>query len=140
MHIGVLKCVLEMKEAIEEMQRFQQQAASLERSRPAWAGSAQANEAEGQLQEMQQSVQMLQHHVLMFQAALEEPQLVADAIAFYRVMAAWLTRLACAGGPVVYPLPSPCPKARAPRLHSLPARSLCHARQLRRSALLSTTA
>lgn len=120
MHIGVLKCTAELKETAEEMQRYQQQVVMLERSRPSWAGSPMAAATEGQLREFQQLIQSLQHDNLVIQTALAEPRLVADSIAFYRVMAAWLTRLACSGGAVTYPLPTPCPMARRPSALAAP--------------------
>lgn len=109
MHLGVIKCLHEVKDISEEAHRHQQTADALEEQRPRWAGTPQAQQMEQGLAEAQAAVQQLQHARLLFAVALEEPRLIADAIGFYRVMAAWLTRLACAGGAPAYPLPTPCP-------------------------------
>ncbi|KAK9806446.1 hypothetical protein WJX73_007867 [Symbiochloris irregularis] len=54
-----------------------------------------------------------QAEVLMYQTALSEEELLQSALAFYRLMAAWLLRLAspavAAGEPVQLPLPTPAP-------------------------------
>lgn len=109
MHLGVIKCVQVVKSDMKEAQRWQQSANSLEQQRPAWAGTAAAQDAERHLADAQAAIQALQHKYVLFGVGLEEPRLVADTLSFYRVMAAWLTRLACGGGPVCYPLPADCP-------------------------------
>ena len=50
---------------------------------------------------------------LCHEAQVGDPELLGEAIAFYRLVAAWLLRLVCPAGPPAMPLPLPAPAAFA---------------------------
>ncbi len=50
---------------------------------------------------------------LCVEAQLGDPELLQEAIAFYRLVAAWLLQLACPSGQPSLPLPEPVPMSWA---------------------------
>ena len=111
--LGLARSFAELDTLLNDVMRIRQDVASLEAARGAWESGPQAALFRQRLDEMQAFVVDSQAEAHQFIAALTEPQLLSDMLAFLRLQARFL--VATAGGSVLpnnaSPLPSPPPAA-----------------------------
>ncbi len=110
MHLGFIKAFSELNATLQEAAQERRTAAELEAQRPAWAGTPQAPAVENRLAEASNNAAALAMEAHQFVACLAEPGLIADALAFYRLVARWLLHTASpGGGAATAPLMPPVP-------------------------------
>ncbi|KAK9804240.1 hypothetical protein WJX72_002942 [[Myrmecia] bisecta] len=113
LHLGLMRTIDEHSELAKEQSRVQEYVRDMEAVLPRLAGTPQASVAEHQLQLAKSRVAALREELLCYQTVLTDEALLRGAMGYYRLVAAWLLRLAspaaAAGGPPEMPLPNPCP-------------------------------
>jgi len=97
LHLGLISCFRALQSFLEDAGAFRRQAEELEAQRGAWAATPQAAQLEARLEDARADAAAHAQHALLFAAALSEPRLLADALAFYALTARWLLELGGAG-------------------------------------------
>lgn len=113
LHLGPVRSMTEMAELTHQLREMQAYLPRFEAEVQAAAANPGIRAvAEMRLKQFKADMDNVQGRVMAFQTVLLDPALVGELLAFYRLMASWLTRLACpaaAGGSLVLPLPDPAP-------------------------------
>lgn len=113
LHLGVIKVLQDWTEDLRRLQDATRVQQEVEAALQKMANTPQEALLKAKLRQIQNYVNAAQENRLCTETMMGDPELIHEVIAFYRLGAAWMMRLACPSGPLQMPLPEPAPAAFA---------------------------